>query len=238
MNEARRGLAKDEWADRLHRSLYRDRLLWDIYWVDLADNLIASAALLEPEIRKVWDSYCARAGAKDQSSVPLVPDYYTGVYFMLLAYAVENLLKAFLVRNNRWKYERDLDAADRRREKLKAEGRNSQNSSDLPAELKGHDLVKFARMVGLRFDLTDEDLLVRLTRSATWFGRYPVPLRYEGSSGGTQFSDGKRYSDSHFYGDDIDSLKRFIGRLRTELNLPTRRRDIPPSETRDVGLRK
>jgi hypothetical protein len=81
------------------------------------------------------------------------------VYFMLCAYALENLMKAELV-------EKDISA---RKVPLTV--------SKLPSHLSGHDLVKLAKCCG-RDGLAEEyaSILKRLSRSAVWYGRYPAPL--------------------------------------------------------------
>lgn len=86
-----------------------------------------------------------------------------------------------------------------------------------PAELKCHNLVKLAQKAGLHADLREEDLLRRLTRSAIWYGRYPVPLGYKEVSGSETFSDGSNYSVSWFGGNDIERLNRFIESLAERL---------------------
>ena len=203
-------------GDRLLGSLYCSKFLLELSWVDVADDLLASAALLEPEIRKVWANRRAsyRARSQGQEPVRLIADRYTGPYFMLVSYAVENLFKAALVRENKQSYEQEFD-----------------EKGELPEELRDHELVKLAEKVGFRFDRYKEDLLRRLTRCAKWHGRYPVPLHYRETAGGENSkSERKRYSVSYFGGNDIERLKTLMNDLRVSLNLPTRRRDLPPCE--------
>lgn len=88
-----------------------------------------------------------------------------------------------------------------------------------PREFQSHDLVKLARKAELKFTIEEEDLLRRLTRSAIWYGRYPVPLNYNESAGAETFSDGKEYSISWFGEDDVDRLNRFIEGLEVRLRI-------------------
>ena len=138
----------------------------------------------------------------EEQTTPLVPDHYQGPYFMLLAYAAENLLKAAAVACNGPRYRAEFRA------KLK-----------FPKELRNHDLVKLAQFVQLSFSMEEEDLLRRLTRSAVWFGRYPVPLEYAHMSGDQIFSDNNEYLVSWFGGNDIERLNEFLLSLPKRLRL-------------------
>lgn len=171
----------------------------DFYWIQKARDLYESARKLEPEVVGIWQSY--RAWAKD-GSPPAATDHYQGPYFMLVAFAVENLLKAAAIARNRVHY--------------LAQFRKTQC---FPKELQKHDLVKLAKLVKLSFESGEEDLMRRLTRSAVWFGRYPVPLDYEEMSGTDIFEDGKEYLISWFGGNDIGRLNSFVSSLPARLNL-------------------
>ena len=185
--------------DRVHRSNYERAAFWDINWISTARHLYECAKTLEPEVAAVWESY--RAKSHDMS-LPLKPDHYQGVYFMLLAFAVENLLKAAAVTQRSHEY-RDAFRATKK----------------FPKELQKHDLIKLAQLVELQFDEREEDLLRRLTRSAVWFGRYPAPLDYSAMSGTEKFLDDNEYAVSWFGGKDVERLNTFITSLPTRLNL-------------------
>jgi hypothetical protein len=185
-----------EW-DSVHSQNYESRAFWDIHWLRSAQSLIASAKELEPKVSELWESY--RAHSRD-STLPILPDHYQGTYFMLLAYAVENLFKAAIVRKNSWQFKQKF-RADRK----------------FPKELKGHDLVELAQKADFSFDYEEEDLLRRLTRNAVWAGRYPVPLNYRDSSGSERFSNGEEYSVSWFGGKDIKRLNALIERVNSHL---------------------
>ena len=121
---------------------------------------------------------------------------------MLLAYAVENLLKAAAVARNGTSYRTEFAA-----------------KHAFPQKLKEHDLVKLATFVKLVFSTEEEDLLRRLTRSSLWFGRYPVPLKYADLSGEQTFCDGNAYLVSWFGGRDIERLNEFLLSLPKRLHL-------------------
>jgi len=186
--------------DYVHRSNFEQAAFWDVNWIRKAKDLFESAKKLEPELIRVWESY--RARAKDFKT-PLAPDYYQGTYFMLLAFAVENLLKATAVARNSIKYREEF------RKTLR-----------FPEELKSHDLLKLSELAQLSFNTKEEELLRRLTRSAVWFGRYPAPLHYTKMSGSEQFHDGNEYSLSWFGETDVSRLRAFISSLPSRLNIP------------------
>ena len=186
---------KIDW-DHVYESNYKSKLFWDIHWIHKARDLYKSAQLLEPELLKVWDSY--REKSKNLSA-KILPDYYQGAYFMLIAFAIENLFKAVAVRNNRFLYQK-----------------NFEQTKKFPKELQEHDLTKLAQIARLTFSEQEEDLMRRLSRSAIWYGRYPVPIKYEDESGNQLFSDGVERSVSWFSRNDISHLNTFI------LSLPTR----------------
>lgn len=186
--------------DAVYRSNYEAAAFWDVQWIAKARDLYESARKLEPAMEVVWDSY--RARAKNLSG-PLEPDHYNGPYFMLVSFAVENLLKAAAVSRNSFAY----------KERFRSTGK-------FPAELQKHDLVGLIHSLGLVVTQEEEDLLRRLTRGATWFGRYPAPLKHSEMSGTERFSDGKEYSVSWFGREDVTKVGTFINGLPVRLGLP------------------
>lgn len=185
--------------DKVYRQNYETHAFSDIYWIRKAKNLLESAKLIEPEVIRLWKNYRRYINGKTDK---LLTDYYQGTYFMLVAYAVENLLKATVIQRNSFEYKKKFH-----------------QTLKFPKELQSHDLVKLARKADLDFTIEEEDLLRRLTRSATWDGRYPIPLHYKQMSGAECFSDGKEYSVSWFGGDDIDKLNKFIKDLKEKLDI-------------------
>lgn len=80
---------------------------------------------------------------------------------MLVSYALENLLKALFIKSNRRVIEEELI-----------------NRNGLPNLLKSHDLFKLAKELNvLQIESGEELLLRQLSRSAVWFGRYPIPSK-------------------------------------------------------------
>lgn len=183
--------------DDVYRSNYEISAFWDIHWLKSARALIASAKQLEPKVIELWENY--RACLEDRN-IQLKPDYYQCPYFMLLAFAVENFLKAAIVHKNSIRFKRKF-----------------RQDNKFPEELKGHDLIKLAQSANVTFTFEEEDLLRRLTRHAIWAGRYPVPLNFKHSSNAAKFLDGNEYAISWFGGTDVERLNSFIENLESQL---------------------
>lgn len=128
---------------------------WEL-WVEKANELIEVASLIKPHIdEKAWNENRERT---------LFKEHYITIYFMLMSYALENLLKALKIKNN---------------SQLKGKLKQKQTIK-LPKEFLTHDIYSLARDSGLVSendypDLT-EALLKRMSISASWFGRYPTPV--------------------------------------------------------------
>lgn len=128
---------------------------------------------------------------------------------MLFSFAVENLMKAFLIREKKTEYETRM-----------------RTKPNLPKELKTHDLVKLAIAVGEVFprfkrllDRDCEELLRRLTRRAEWSGRYPVPTDYRALTGIAPFLDGTPGLLSQKFSNDPHDALRLVNELCHTLNL-------------------
>jgi hypothetical protein len=185
--------------DAVYRSVYESKAFWDIHWISKARDLYECARRIEPDVIRIWENRQAFARRK---TARLLPDHYQGVYFMLLSFAVENLLKAAAISKNGHQYKREFRAKRR-----------------FPKKLTGHDLIELAKEVGLVLKPREENLLRRLKRSAVWDGRYPVPMHYAEMSGEEVFLDGKKRSISWFGSNDIDRLNTLILGLPARLNI-------------------
>jgi hypothetical protein len=187
-----------EW-DGVYFSNYESKLLsaWD--WARRADALFSAAALLEPEVTEIWRHNMAHL--REGSSALRSSDVFE-IHFMLFAYGVENVLKGALVRRDRSALKNEF-----------------QKKGELPPALRTHDLFVLAGQVGFVASREDEDLLRRLMRSAVWAGRYPVPVDFRDTSSAEVFADGEEWSVSHFTGNDLERLREFRIRLRSELGV-------------------
>jgi hypothetical protein len=185
--------------DRVHRSNYESAAFSSSRWASKANDLLHSAKLLEPELSRHWRG--VRRYLKDQKRVPH-PDYWQATYFMLIGYAVENMLKAAIIDEKAYEFRQRFVS-----------------KKTFPRTLRSHDLVNLAGAAGFAYDTNEEDLLRRLTRSAIWAGRYPAPLDYKDLHGPQRFSDGKTYSVSYFAEADMKRLKRLVRRVSRELRI-------------------
>jgi hypothetical protein len=185
--------------DAVYASNFESAALWDVSWMSKARDLWECARKLEPEVLRVLESFPA---ASRNAAAKVAPDHYQGAYFMLLSFAVEDILKAAAISRNGLRYKREF-----------------KTNKKFPSELQDHDLVRLALLVDLGFENGEEDLLRRLTRSAVWHGRYPAPLKYPEMSGLTKFLDGTERRISWYSGSDIDRLNSLIRRLPARLGL-------------------
>lgn len=182
--------------DRVHKGSYESKAFSSTHWIWEARTLLDTASLLEAHLKQYWDSLMASQG-KTASGRNI-----SGIYFMLMGFAVENLLKAAVIR--------DKGLCFRNRFK---------EDEVFPDKLHTHKLVDLAKKAQLQFDRKEEDLLRRLTRNATWQGRYPVPLNYKELSGLERFDDGKEYGVSHYTSIDVELAKQLVQKIITELKL-------------------
>ena len=176
--------------------MYAENLVRPESWFVKAADLLRAAHLLEGELVRFWEAVSPDAE---------LPDELAGLanlqspYFMLVAYAVDNYCKAYLVRENE---------AEIRNRVLKK----------LPRYLDEHDLARLVARIGLAIDAPEEELLARLTRCSTWAGRYPVPAGPNGMRNIEEFSDGRKHLLAYFAAPDVPRIHKFLERLRHYVN--------------------
>jgi hypothetical protein len=180
-------------------------------WVEVADELEAAANVLGERVRVHW--------ARWNKGVPLDQDA-SAVYEalvnhedeklfpghnLLLAYVMENLLKALLVKKS----------PDELGKRLLRVFKNSIDPAIftdgvmfLPHPLKSHNLVELASEAGLSLDEWETGTLRRFTRWSTWTARYHVPTKSKDMTG--------RKRDLR--PDDPDNATRMIARIRAEID--------------------
>ena len=119
-------------------------------WRTKATNLVAVASVLEPAFERFWEQ--RKVGRPWD-------DGQIAIYFMLCAFALENLMKASFV------------------ERMIEEGSLFPGTENFPIELKCHNLIVLTQRCG-KPELAEEhaSILQRLSRSAAWYGRYPAPI--------------------------------------------------------------
>jgi hypothetical protein len=182
-----------DWSEVRDKN-YEMRLFSWQHWFRSFEGLYESALKLEPSINDTWCNYSEHA--KDKN-IPLEPDYFQGVYFMLMAYGVENLFKGLIVKAKQVELRSDY-----------------LESNKLPACLKSHDLLKLAKDSGYTLKKGEEGYLRRLTRNSTWAGRYPVPTNSNEFKYEQKFSGGQKYSVAWFSPNDVSNIKVLIDNIR------------------------
>jgi len=100
-------------------SKYKQRTLDCKLWIDKAEELLEVANFLEPEIKKMWAEM--REGG-------FLKEHYITTYFMLISFALEDLLKALYIKTNYQKIEAELEEI-----------------CELPKSIKGHNLWELAK---------------------------------------------------------------------------------------------
>ena len=166
-----------------------------------ADELITAATLLEAHVRESWRVYTINfeeGRYTDALKTPLTsPPNPQSAHFMLVAYALENLMKAKII----------LDSQDKIRNRL---------FRKLPPYIKthNHNLTELAKQANVTTTLEEEDLLRRLSRESTWAARYPIPVEDTYLNNVQTYSDGKPYLVALFRPEDTDRLNDLLLRLR------------------------
>jgi hypothetical protein len=181
-------LKPDQYLDAIQ---FSERMSDAALWVRHAEELLASAHILEGEVRQHWAEVSVE-GTRVVSA-PSRPSPQ-GAYFLLVAYALENYFKAVLIHRNVASFRNHLLPC-------------------IPDYLKQHDLVKLAKKTGFGLDVSEEELLTRLTRSSTWAARYPVPTDSDALRAIKKLSDGRAYLTAYLAPGDVDRINTFVRRL-------------------------
>lgn len=129
-------------------------------------NKSYNQAALDPNNWRLWAETLKRAADNVYESSPLGikknrerhpydhRDYFlVNVYYLLMGYALENLLKGLLIMQDSKDYVQ--------------QGKFTK---------KTHKIAELFKDCGLEADKNINDLLEKLTRHIEWMGRYPVPL--------------------------------------------------------------
>lgn len=170
---------------------FSQRLINVNLWIEKAEELLAAAQVLEAQVDAWWSTVHLEDG---QFVGPQARKNIQAPYFMLLAYAIENYLKALVVHRNR-------------------ESLRNIMLAEIPKYIKGHDLVKLARKINFELAVHEEELLTRLSRNSIWDARYPVPMDSAGIRSTQEFSDGKAYFIAYFGPQDVKRIHLFLDRL-------------------------
>ena len=190
---------------------YTRRVLEPEGWRNKAEELWAAAQALESGIDELWKSFDPElrssvkrpassatntAAEREQSTVINC----SSVYFMLVAFALENLCKSMLACDPHYK-DRNL---------MKA----------LPSEFKTHELRKLLEKIGFALDHNEPELVDRLTRSSKWAGRYHVPVEMAQNRANIKFLGPKPYWSERFGKDDVQRIHQLVRRVQKYVHEP------------------
>jgi hypothetical protein len=165
-------------------------------WLRKAQELLDSAGILKHEVDAYWSGIEVLDGSLVQRSGNSNPQ---ASYFMLVAYAIENYLKAILIHHEQEKFKNKL-------------------ISRLPRFLRDHDLVKLAAKSNLILCTIEEDLLTRLSKNAIWAAHYPTPTLSFHLNHMAEHSDGQTYLTAYFAPNDTANVEIFLRRLRAHVS--------------------
>jgi hypothetical protein len=173
----------------------------DDEWFFIATDLQSAAEALEPKIKEYWEVEARRRRLEKEKGTILIFEYQPdprGIYFMLVAYALENLCKAFLIKKHE-------DTAWRR----------MVEDGEIPKEVTGsghgHDLETLLYKIGFPLTPADKELAFRLERSAVWSARYPVPKKAETKTV-RRTNNGEEVVPWHKE-NDLEVVKEFVARV-------------------------
>ena len=158
-------------------------------WRSVALSLLFAADTLWKRVRRglvEFDEIPRLADLSDAADVDL---RLRGPFFLLAGLAVENLLKALIVK------------------RMQAENRPVTEGNVLKLERGRHNLLALSGRAQITLSSEEREVLARLSTFVRWAGRYPVPIRKTET---TQ----SRITRS----DDFARIKLFLGRLQKEFN--------------------
>ena len=179
-------------AQRLQEIDFSNRLTDTKLWIMKADELIAAANVLEAEVEKYWSEI--QIGEHNQPVNTSGRKDVQGAFSLLIAYALENYFKALLVYRNQKNLKGWL-------------------LTKLPRYLNQHDLIKLASKLRFKLDISEEELLCRLSRSSIWAARYPIPIEPESLANMKNFSTGQSCFIAYYAPQDIKRIHDFVDRL-------------------------
>ena len=186
----------------LEKNIYIQVLLNENKWFSQAIDLEETAALLEEKVEAMWSALSEYSKTGNSSAV--VRDNCSYTYLMLMAFSIENYLKGVLVRDR--KHELKSILLDK---------------AILPKTLKSHCLYTLATEIGIPNVESHEGLLRRLSRSAIWRGRYPVPL-HSSSLYDQKYSDGSVFNIAHLQKDDTEQVRDLLNYIKEKCNITSR----------------
>lgn len=153
-------MSKERVGSKAREAQYAKKISSPETWRRNAIGLLRTAELVEPEVRRILK---ARSAEIESFHEDTTDSYVFRAYFLLIAYALENLFKGELVK----RLVRGLP-----NQRLEV--------SSLPNVLISHQLDDLAEQVGLSLTEADGQFLKHLSKLSIWAGRYPAPTKAKG----------------------------------------------------------
>jgi hypothetical protein len=171
---------------------FSERLTNTGLWIEKADELIVAANFLEADALEYWSEIKV-----ENNQIVSIPNRKNvqEAYFLLIAYALENFLKALLIHQNQKTLKGWL-------------------LQKLPGYLLSHDLIELASKAKFNINVSEEELFCRLSRYSIWKARYPIPLYSDALANMKILSDEKTYFTDYYKPQDINLIHNIIARLR------------------------
>jgi hypothetical protein len=183
---------------------YLDSLLNPRLWLDIADKLLEASKVLEPLLHQFWSVVITNEREakynKGEESPYKSPPNLNGPYFILISYALEDLLKALIIQ----------EQGEEIRHRFLQRG-------TLPKLLDEHNLVVLSNRAKFDISFTEEDTLSGLSRQSKWKGRYPVPFKLDDMRNLTKYSNGKSYFVDYYTLGDLNIINAIIKRARNKV---------------------
>jgi hypothetical protein len=180
--------------DLVHLPRFIEQVLCAESWIVNSQQLLKTASEFEKDLNILWgptSNYKKRN--ENQPSLGFVQ----GIYFMLIAYAIENMCKAVIINKNKSKLKSEIT-----------------KKKKLPDSLNTHNLVNLVRdKLEMKISEDEEELLMRLERNAIWAARYPVPISCKDINANKRLSTGQNMFLSYFHCDDIKRIKKLIDKI-------------------------
>ena len=167
-------------------------------WIARGEDLLEAAAFLENAVRGQLQEIFNNSKFFWRGVHSRGPH---ATYCMLMAFALENFLKAALVRRD----------ADILRPIILQKG-------ILPKQLKTHELFDLMEYLDISVGPLNEVFIRKLAADATWVGRYPVPLRCRELIV-RHFSNGWEYSVPSAAEKEVEALRDIVQEVRKILNV-------------------
>lgn len=201
---------KRAWKRKARVEFFENVLDWR-KWLEVADELLVAADVLGERVNAHWSRWEKAMEGNDPARFQALWDHpdeklFTG-HNLLLAYVLENLLKALIVK----KSPETLAArifAKRGKDAKQNEEDFFEQEMKLPPPLAGrHDLVRLANEAGFELRGLEQQVLERFTRWVVWSARYPIPT--------TSREMHDRKIDLH--SGDQESVPALIARIRAAI---------------------